>query len=82
VLLMPGNRGISLEMAGACVENVETVGDSQELMTVSVKTSLCDQKHPALTKPGLGPFQGSAAHKIENVRKKEEDTKRAVGESK
>jgi hypothetical protein len=28
---MPGNRGISFErLVGACVENVETVSDSQE----------------------------------------------------
>jgi hypothetical protein len=49
-------------------------------MTALVKTSLCDQKQPVLTKPGLGRFQGSPAHKTENDRK--EETKRAVGESK
>jgi hypothetical protein len=46
---MPGNRGISFErLVGACVENVETVSDSQELMTALVKTSLCDQPNRAL----------------------------------
>jgi hypothetical protein len=78
---MPGNRGISFErLVGACVENVETVSDSQELMTALVKTSLCDQRQPVLTKPGLGRFPGNPAHKTENDRK--EETKRAVGKSK
>jgi hypothetical protein len=37
---MPGNRGISFErLIGACVENVETVSDSQELMTAPVTVS-------------------------------------------
>jgi hypothetical protein len=71
---MPGNIGISFErLVGACVENVETVSDSQELMTALVKTSLCDQPNRA-----LDGFK--AAHKTENDRK--EETKCAIGESK
>ena len=73
---MPGNKGISFErLVGACVENVETVSDSQELVTALVKTSLCEQPNRA-----LDGFKAAQPIKPKNDRK--EETKCAVGESK
>jgi hypothetical protein len=42
-------------------------------------TKPCDQRQPVLTKPGLGGFQGSPAHKTENGAKKRQNAQLVPG---